>query len=54
MHTAKSLKNNKIITSYFHTTKQKKNHFVFIHKTQKSFKKILACTLALITSLLEP
>jgi CMP-N-acetylneuraminic acid synthetase len=30
MHTAKSLKNNKIITSYFHTTKQKKNHFVFV------------------------
>jgi excinuclease UvrABC nuclease subunit len=40
MHTAKSLKNK--ITSYFHTTK----------KTSKK-KNVLACILALITSLLK-
>jgi hypothetical protein len=53
MHTAKSLKdkkNHRIVFSY-----NKKNHIVFfIHKTQKKIqKKVLACTLALITSLLE-
>jgi hypothetical protein len=40
MHTAKSLKNKKII-SYFHTTK----------KISKKY--VLACILALITSLLK-
>jgi hypothetical protein len=53
MHTAKSLKdlkkNHHIVFSY------KKNHIVFFtHKTKNIQKKVLACTLALRTSLLEP
>jgi len=40
MHTTKSLKD------------KKKNHILFLCK--QKFKKKLACTLALITSLLEP
>jgi hypothetical protein len=50
MHTTKSLKdkkNHRIVFSY-----NKKNHIVFF--IQKNSKNILACTLALITSLLEP
>jgi len=49
MHTAKSLKdkkNHRIVFSF-----NKKNHIVFF--IQKNSKKVLACTLALITSLLE-
>ena len=46
-----SLKDKKkIITSYFHI----KNHIVFTQNKKKYSKKVLACTLALITSLLEP
>jgi hypothetical protein len=53
MHTTKYLKDKKnhhIVFSY-----NKKNHIVFfIHKTQNIQKYVLSCTLALITSLLEP
>jgi hypothetical protein len=44
MHTAKSLKD------------KKKNHIVFLYKKhkKKNQKYVLACILALITSLLEP
>jgi len=53
MHTAKYLKDKKnhhIVFSY-----KKNNHIVFfIHKTQNIQKYVLASTLALITSLLEP
>jgi len=53
MHTAKSLKDKKkIITSYFPITKKIILSFLCIK--QKHLKKVLACTLALITSLLEP
>jgi hypothetical protein len=55
MHTTKSLEDKKNYHIVFSYNKTKKNHFVFIHKTQKVFfKKIFACTLALITSLSEP
>jgi len=52
MHTTKYLKdkkNHRIVFSY-----NKKIIFFFIHKTQNIQKYVLACTLALITSLLEP
>jgi hypothetical protein len=52
MHTTKSLKDKKnhhIVFSY------KKNSYCFLYiKHKKNPKRILACTLALITSLLEP
>ena len=53
MHTAKYLKdkkNHRIVFSY----NKKIILIFFIHKTQKIQKYVLACTLALITSLLEP
>ena len=54
MHTAKSLKDKKkFITSYFPITK-KIIILSFLRIKQKHSKKVLACTLALITSLLEP
>jgi hypothetical protein len=52
MHTAKYFKDKKnhhIVFSY-----KKKSYCFFIHKTQNIQKYVLACTLALITSLLEP
>jgi len=53
MHTTKYLKNKKNhhIVFLYH---KKKSYFFFIHKTQNIQKYVLACTLTLITSLLEP